>query len=117
MRPSLPFSQPWLPLQDISDAIADIERFTKGMDVDKFQADPKTVAAVERNRLLISEAAIRLGEQAEVLCPGLPWREIRGIGNWFRHQYDHVDLQTIWRTVADDLPPLQTSVRRASSAR
>jgi uncharacterized protein with HEPN domain len=113
----LPFSQPWLPLQDILDAIADIERFTTGMDVDEFQADPKTVAAVERKLLLISEAATRLGEQAEVLCPGLPWRDIRGIGNWLRHQYDHVDLQTIWRTIANDLPPLQASVRRALLAR
>jgi uncharacterized protein with HEPN domain len=32
---------------------------------------------VERKLLLISEAAIRLGEDAERLCPGLPWNNIR----------------------------------------
>jgi uncharacterized protein with HEPN domain len=53
------------------------------------------VAAVERKLLLISEAAVRLGEQADILCPGLPWRDIRGISNWLRHQYDDVDPQTI----------------------
>jgi uncharacterized protein with HEPN domain len=64
---------------------------------------------------VISEAAIRLGDQAEVLCPGLPWRNIRGIGNWLRHQYDRVDVEAIWQTVIDDLPPLEKAVTRALS--
>jgi uncharacterized protein with HEPN domain len=117
MRPCLPFREPWLPLQDILDAITQIKQFTNGLELDTFRADPKSIAAVERKLLLISEAATRLGEQAEVLCPGLPWRDIRGIGNWLRHQYDHVDLATIWRTVANDLAPLETAVRQALSAR
>ena len=80
------------------------------MDAPAFRADPKTVAAVERKLLVISEAAIRLGDQAETMCPGPPWRNIRGIGNWLRHQYDHVDLDSIWRTVTDDLPKLEKAV-------
>jgi uncharacterized protein with HEPN domain len=83
------------------------------MDLETFKTDTKTVAAVERKLLVISEAATRLGDQAEALCPGLPWRDIRGIGNWLRHQYDHVDLETIWRTVIRDLPPLREAVGRA----
>jgi hypothetical protein len=59
--------------------------------------------------------ALLLGEQAELLCPGLPWRNIRGIGNWLRHQYDSVDVDAIWRTVVDDLPPLQRAVASALS--
>jgi len=70
---------------------------------------------VERKLQVISEAAIRLGEQAEVLCPGLPWRNIRGIGNWLRHQYNRIDVEGIWRTVIDDLPPLESAVARALS--
>jgi uncharacterized protein with HEPN domain len=83
------------------------------MDAETFRADPKTVAAVERKLQVISEAAIRLGDQAEVLCPGLPWRDIRGIGNWLRHQYEHVDVYSIWRTVLDDLPALEKAVKQA----
>jgi uncharacterized protein with HEPN domain len=49
-----------------------------------FRQDLKTIAAVERKLLVISEAAIRLKEDASRLCPGLPWPEIRGIGNWLR---------------------------------
>jgi uncharacterized protein with HEPN domain len=71
-----------------------IGQFVRDMDLEAFREDPKTVAAVERKLLLISEAAVRLGDDAERLCPGLPWRNIRGIGNWLRHRYDSVDVET-----------------------
>jgi uncharacterized protein with HEPN domain len=100
-------------LRDIADAIDAIRQFTLGLDAGTFRADVKTVAAVERKLQVISEAATRLGDEAETLCPGLPWRDIRGIGNWLRHQYDHVDVDSIWRTVIDDLPQLESAVMRA----
>ena len=84
-----------------------------GMDLEAFREDPKTVAAVERKLLIVSEAAMRLGEDAERLCPGLPWHNIRGIGNWLRHRYDRVDVETVWITVVDHLPPLRSGVLRA----
>jgi uncharacterized protein with HEPN domain len=98
------------------DAIVAIEQFTQGMDFHAFSEDPKTISAVERKLQVISEAAGRLGEKAEVLCPGLPWRNIRGIGNWLRHQYDRVDIDTIWNTITIDLPPLKAGVNRALSS-
>ena len=90
-----------------------IVQFVRGMDLEAFREDPKTVAAVERKLLPIREEAIRLGEDAERLCPGLPWHDIRGLDNWLRHRYDKVDVETVWNTVADDLPPLRSGVLRA----
>ena len=90
-----------------------IEQFTGDMDLAAFEQDPKTIAAVERKLQIISEAAIRLGPEAEKRCPDQPWTEIRGIGNWLRHRYDRIELDTIWKTIKDDLPPLQVSVRKA----
>ena len=109
----MPFREPVLSLRDILDAIDMIVEFVCGMDLEAFRKDPKTVAAVERKLLLISEAAMRLGEDAERLCPGLPWRNIRGIGNWLRHRYDRVDVETVWNTVVDNLPTLRSGVLRA----
>jgi uncharacterized protein with HEPN domain len=62
---------------------------------------------------VISEAAIRLGGEAEGRIPGVSWRNIRGMGNWLRHQYDRIELETIWKTATDDLPPLKTAIQRA----
>ena len=109
----MPFREPTLSLRDILDGIDLIVQFVGGMDLEAFREDPKTVAAVERKLLLISEAAVRLGDDAERLCPGLPWRNIRGIGNWLRHRYDRVDVETVWNTVVNDLPPLRSGVLRA----
>ena len=109
----MPFQDPALPLADILEAIGKIDDFTAGMNFEDFRQDARTVAAVERKLQLVSEAAIRLGEEAETLCPGLPWRNIRGLGNWLRHQYDRIDLETIWLTLTDDLPPLQRPVETA----
>ncbi len=91
----MPFKEPNASLRDILESIDKIERFTAGMDLIAFSEDEKTISAVERALQKISEAAIRLGNEAEALCPGLPWRDIRGIGSWLRHQYDRVDLETI----------------------
>ena len=68
---------------------------------------------MERKPQIISEAAIRLGASAESRCPGAPWRDIRGMGNWLRHQYDRIELPVIWRTVEVDLPNLKAAVRNA----
>ena len=111
----MPFRDPTLSLRDISEAISMIERFTLGMNFDAYREDLKTMAAVERKLLLISEAAVRLGEEGPALCPGLPWENIRGIGNWLRHQYDRVDVETVYRTVREDLPALKAGVQRALS--
>jgi uncharacterized protein with HEPN domain len=92
----LPFRSPSTSLRDISDAIGMIEGFTLGMDFEAFRRDAKTVAAVERKLLVISEAAIRLGEQGPLLCPQIPWDKVRGTGNWLRHQYERVNLETVW---------------------
>lgn len=101
------------PFRDIIESIEAVERFTAGMDIDSFRADEKTLAAVERKLQIISEASRRLGGRAEEVCPELPWRDIRGIGNWLRHEYFRIDLPTIWKTVTVDLPLLKSAVRSA----
>jgi len=109
----MPFEDARLHLTDIVESIQSIERFVSGMDLRDYRGDERTQAAVERKLLVISEAAIRLTDEADSLCPGIPWRDIRGIGNWLRHRYDRVDAETIWNTIHDDLPPLREAAERA----
>ena len=90
-----------------------IEQFTAGMDFEAFRANPMAVAATERKLQIVSEAATRLGDEAQRRCPDIPWRDIRGIGNQLRHAYERLSLDTIWATVTDDLPALKAAVVRA----
>jgi uncharacterized protein with HEPN domain len=99
-------------LQDMLDSIARIERFTAGFDEADFVADEKAMFAVFHALLIISEAARRLGSDAEALAPEQPWQAIRALGNVLRHQYDEVDAGATWRIVRDDLPSLKQSIDR-----
>jgi uncharacterized protein with HEPN domain len=108
----MPFEAARSHFEDILECILQIERFVAGMDLEAYRRDDKTQAAVERKILILSEAAIRLKDEAEVLCPGVPWRDIRGIGNWLRHQYDRVEVETVWNTIQDDFPSLKAAVER-----
>jgi uncharacterized protein with HEPN domain len=102
-------------LEDILENIARIERFIGGLDEPAFCADDKTMFSVQYALLAISEAARRLGDQAERLCPDIAWGDIRGLGNWLRHGYDRIDPAVIWSTVQTDLRPLQLAAMIALS--
>jgi len=109
----LPFKDARAHLRDIAEGIEQIEEFVAGLDFEGFRDDSKTRAAVERKLMVISEAAVRLKDDGEALCPNVPWRDVRGIGNWLRHQYDRVDIETLWNTIQDDLPVLKIAVNNA----
>lgn len=95
-------------LQDIIDNIERIERHTCGMDFAAFSRNTMAVDAVERCLMRITEAAIKIGpERMAEISPRTPVEAVRGLGNLLRHDYDGVDLGTIWRTVKESLPELK----------
>jgi len=101
-------------LHDILMNIARIERFVAGMDRAAFENDEKAIFASLHALLIISEAARKLGTEADMLMPEQPWAGIRGIGNVLRHDYDGVDPAIVWRVLATgDLESLRQSVERA----
>jgi hypothetical protein len=62
---------------------------------------------VEHKLQIISEAAIRLGSEAGEQFPGPDSRNIGGMGNWLRHQYERIELSVIFKSIKDDLPALK----------
>jgi uncharacterized protein with HEPN domain len=110
----VPFSgDPATLLNSILDDIAKIEQFTQGVDRRGFEEDDRVAYAVKYALLRISEAAHRLGDRGPELCPGVEWRDIRGLGNRLRHAYDSIDAGLIWIIVEKDLAPLKASAQEA----
>ena len=109
----MPSKDPIQRFADILENIILIEEFTRGMDLDAYQGDLKTRNATERCMERISEAAKKLGEVAEELCPTVPWSSVRALGNFLRHEYDRVDPGRVWVMIEDDLGPLKTASQRA----
>ena len=97
-----------LRLQDIVDNVDRIASHVTGMDFATFAADAKTIDAVERCLQRLTEAAIKIGpERMSQISPRTPAEAVRGLGNLLRHDYDGIDLPTIWRTIRESLPELR----------
>ena len=84
--------------------------FIEGLTEEAFGADLMRFYAVTRCLEIISEAARRLSPVLRARHPELPWREIMGVGNIYRHDYDNVAEEFVWRTVRHSLAPLLTVV-------
>lgn len=76
-----------------------------------FLADPKTQDAVIRNFEIFGEAAKRVIPALRAQASDIPWRQIAGFRDVLIHQYEGVDLEEIWKRVAEDLPPVVSALR------
>lgn len=79
--------------------------------------DVKVRSAIERQLMIISEAAIRL-EKIEPaagsrLAPNIDWAGIRGIGNFIRHKYDDLDTSILVDVIGGRLAELRTACQAA----
>ncbi|MFW6027803.1 MAG: DUF86 domain-containing protein [bacterium] len=109
----MPSKAPDRRFRDIIENIERVERYTTNMTEEDFAKSDVIRDAVERCLSRISEAATKLGDIAEQLCPDQPWPDIRGLGNHLRHGYDNLDSDLIWITVVNDLPSLKTACKNA----
>jgi uncharacterized protein with HEPN domain len=109
----VPSSKPLHRLADIVDNIDSIQRYIAELDRNAFVANQLVVDAVERCLTRISEAAVKLGDEATRRVPSQPWTEIRGLGNHLRHGYDTLRHFQIWDIVVTDLPSLRIACEAA----
>jgi uncharacterized protein with HEPN domain len=68
--------------------------------------------AIERQLLIIAEAASKLRGQVDVLEPAIDWDAIRGMGNVLRHDYDDVNDDIIRHVLSGDLFDLAAACER-----
>lgn len=94
-------------IEDMIEAIGQIEQFVQGMNLHAFCEDRKTSAAVIRNLEILGEAARHVPDEVTARFPAVPWKKTRDMRNVLIHAYFGVDLGTVWRTVQEDLPPLK----------
>ena len=103
----MPSRDPELLLEDILAAIRKVDRYTAGMDWERFRQDEKTTDAVVRNLEVVGEAVRRLPEDFIARHPNVPWRQAAGLRNRIVHDYFGLDLEIIWEVIQHDLPRLR----------
>lgn len=106
----MPSRNPAQRLSDIVDNIRAIREFTAGLTLEQFRQDRKTIYAVVRALEIVSEASRRLPEDWKLRYRDINWRAVAAAGNTYRHEYDVVDEELLWRTIHADLPVLEKAV-------
>lgn len=99
-------------LQDILDAIADVEFFFEGytMRYDVFEKDYLRISAVERKTEIMGEAINRIKKtDSTVVIPNA--RAIIDTRNRIIHAYDNVQPEFLWGLVIRHIPELKKDVQ------
>jgi uncharacterized protein with HEPN domain len=99
-------------LRDVAHHIDLATKFVQGFDPASFKQDLRTVYATTRCLEIISEASRRLSEDLKHRHPTIPWKQIAGAGNIYRHDYEDVAAQLVWDTVHRALPALKIVVEQ-----
>ena len=94
----------------ILESIAKIESATAGKTLQEYSSDWLLKHAVERGIEIISEASRRLPAELRDSRPEIDWKQVLGIGNVLRHDYDDIVDEIIYRAVVEKLPPLKIAI-------
>lgn len=99
-------------LQDILEAITDIENFVANITYEEFVKDKKTLNAVVRSIEIIGEASKNLPRPLKTKYAELPWKEIAGMRDKLIHAYFGMDTETIWETIKHNIPGLKQTIQK-----
>ncbi|SRR6266508_1944179 len=79
---------------------------------EEFQEDMQCQDAVLRRIEIIGEAARHISPQTHNKYPQIAWRDLTVLRNLVIHQYDAVDINQVWDTVQNKLPPLVEEISK-----
>lgn len=99
-------------VEHMLESIERIESYTEDVDERAFKRSPLIQDAVIRHLEVVGEAATRVSDDAQDRYDDIPWRDITGMRNKLIHGYFGVDVDVVWETVVEDLPPLKAQLER-----
>ncbi len=95
---------------------AEALEFLSGVDESAFREDRLRFHAVTRCLEIVSEASRRLSAETKASDTRLDWRAIADAGNYYRHQYEGVAADFVFRTATNELPKLIAAVQASIDA-
>jgi uncharacterized protein with HEPN domain len=113
-------SRIWLDyLQDILDAVIDIESFIKGATRATFVKDNMRRNAVIRSLEIIGEAAKNVPIELRNQYPEIPWKRMAGMRDKLIPGYFGVDYESVWSLVTERISdmkqPIEKMIREQSN--
>ena len=87
-----------------------------GTTFDDYEKDEAFQLACSACIIQIGELTTRLSEAFKNKYADIPWSLIRSMRNIHAHEYENVDLDTMWKTLTEDIPELKTQLEEILAA-
>jgi uncharacterized protein with HEPN domain len=94
------------------DAALEIEQYVQSSTREDLNHDRKLVHSLVHLLEIIGEAAAQVSEETRVGASWIPWPVIIGMRNRLIHAYFSINLDVVWKTSTEDMPPLAAGLRR-----
>jgi len=93
-------------MRHMLDAAREAVSFIVGKNRQDLDANRMLTLSLVKDVEILGEAASKVSEEGKRVCPDIPWRDIIAMRNRLIHGYFDVDLNIVWHTVIDELPPI-----------
>ncbi|MGB7413182.1 MAG: DUF86 domain-containing protein [Thermosynechococcaceae cyanobacterium] len=93
-------------LVDIIQAAKRVIKFSESLNRKELKQNEEKQSAILYQIMIIGEAVKRLSSDFRMQHASIPWRQMAGMRDILTHQYDEVDLDTIWEVIQTDIPQI-----------
>lgn len=91
---------------DIVNAAKRVLLFAEGLDKSTLATNEEKQSAILYQVIVIGEATKRLSLEFRAQHPAIPWKDIAGMRDILVHQYDRINLNSLWNVIQTDIPEL-----------
>jgi uncharacterized protein with HEPN domain len=103
-------------LRHMLDAAREAQGFASTRSRSDLDEDRQLLLALVKAIEIVGEAASRVSAETKAALPDVPWQDIVAMRHRLIHGYFDTDVDIVWSTVSQDLPPLQAQLERALAA-
>lgn len=93
-------------LRHMLDAAREAESFVVNKTRQDLSTDRVLTLALVKSIEIIGEAAGKITKETQERYRDIPWPSIISMRNRLIHDYSNVNLEIVWSTIIEDLPPL-----------
>jgi uncharacterized protein with HEPN domain len=99
-------------IRHILDAAREAIGFSQGRSRPDLDSDRQLNLSLVRLLEIVGEAARGISPEFRNSHPDLPWKSMVGMRDRLIHAYFDVNLDVVWETVTEDLPPLISQLEK-----
>jgi uncharacterized protein with HEPN domain len=99
-------------LRHMLDAAQEAVSFSAGRERRDLDGSRMLVLALVKDIEIIGEAASKVSEACRSEHPEIPWKNAVTMRNRLIHGYFDINLDIVWATVTEELPPLILGLKR-----